>query len=144
MDWLTKPLANERASRRINVNAIAPNYIATNNLQTLHGDPERSYAILDRIPAGHWSVPEDIAGTAVFFAPPAADYNFGAVINVDGGWLARCDMRDPWADGGAIPTAPAHVFSVRQIGGRCDLLVESHHPPFPPRQIGRIGKKLCA
>ena len=86
---LTKLLANEWASRRINVNAIAPGYIATNNTQALQDDPERSRAILDRIPAGHWGAPEDIAGTAVFLASPAADYIHGAVINVDGGWLAR-------------------------------------------------------
>ncbi|MBL4917162.1 2-dehydro-3-deoxy-D-gluconate 5-dehydrogenase KduD [Szabonella alba] len=86
---LTKILANEWAARGINVNAIAPGYIATANTEALRADPERSKAILDRIPAGRWGRPEDIAGTAVFLSSPAADYIHGAVLNVDGGWLAR-------------------------------------------------------
>jgi 2-deoxy-D-gluconate 3-dehydrogenase len=86
---LTKVLANEWAARGINVNAIAPGYIATNNTEALRADPDRSAAILSRIPAGRWGRAEDIAGTAVFLASPAADYIHGAVINVDGGWLAR-------------------------------------------------------
>ncbi len=64
-------------------------YIATNNTQALREDPERSKAILDRIPAGRWGKPEDIAETAVFLAAPASDYISGAVLNVDGGWMAR-------------------------------------------------------
>ncbi|TQS70861.1 2-dehydro-3-deoxy-D-gluconate 5-dehydrogenase KduD [Rhodobacteraceae bacterium] len=86
---LTKILANEWSAKGINVNAIAPGYIATNNTQALRDDPERSAEILGRIPAGRWGQPEDIAQTAVFLAAPASDYITGAVLNVDGGWLAR-------------------------------------------------------
>ena len=86
---LTKVLCNEWAGRGVNVNAIAPGYIATNNTEALRSDPERSKAILDRIPAGRWGAAEDIAQTAVFLSAPASDYVHGAVINVDGGWLAR-------------------------------------------------------
>ncbi len=86
---LTKLLANEWAARGVNVNAIAPGYIATNNTQALRDDPERSKAILDRIPAGRWGDPEDIGGTAAYLCSPAARYVTGAVLNVDGGWLAR-------------------------------------------------------
>lgn len=86
---LTKLLANEWAAQGINVNAIAPGYIETNNTEALRADAERNKAILDRIPAGRWGVPEDIAQTAVFLASPAANYIHGAIINVDGGWLAR-------------------------------------------------------
>ncbi len=86
---LTKLLANEWAAKGINVNAIAPGYIATNNTAPLRADAERSKAILDRIPAGRWGEPEDIAGAAVFLASPAARYVHGAIFNVDGGWLAR-------------------------------------------------------
>lgn len=86
---LTKLLANEWASKGINVNAIAPGYIATNNTEALRADPARSKAILDRIPAGRWGKPEDIAETAVFLCSPAAGYIHGAVLNLDGGWLAR-------------------------------------------------------
>ncbi|SEA33391.1 2-dehydro-3-deoxy-D-gluconate 5-dehydrogenase KduD [Rubrimonas cliftonensis] len=86
---LTKILANEWAGRGLNVNAIAPGYIETANTEALRADPERSKAILDRIPAGRWGAAEDIAGTAVFLCSPAAAYIHGAVLNVDGGWLAR-------------------------------------------------------
>lgn len=86
---LTRLLANEWAARGINVNAIAPGYIETNNTEALRADPERSAAILARIPAGRWGRPEDIAGTAVYLCSAAADYVHGAVLNVDGGWLAR-------------------------------------------------------
>ena len=86
---VTKILANEWAPHRITVNAIAPGYIATNNTEALRDDPERSKAILERIPAGRWGEPSDIGGTAAFLASPAATYVTGAVINVDGGWLAR-------------------------------------------------------
>jgi len=86
---LTKLLANEWAARGLNVNAIAPGYIETNNTEALRADPDRSRAILERIPAGRWGRPEDIAQTAVFLAAPASDYINGAVLNVDGGWLAR-------------------------------------------------------
>ncbi len=86
---VTKALANEWAAHGINVNAIAPGYIETNNTEALRADPDRSRAILDRIPAGRWGKPDDIAGTAVFLCSPAADYIHGAILNVDGGWLAR-------------------------------------------------------
>ena len=86
---LTKLLANEWAGKGINVNAIAPGYVATNNTEALRNDPERYKAILDRIPAGRWAQPSDIAGAAVFLASPAADYFHGITLPVDGGWLAR-------------------------------------------------------
>ena len=86
---LTRLMANEWASRGLNVNAIAPGYIETNNTQALRDDPKRSAAILDRIPAGRWGRPEDIGQSAVFLAAPASDYINGAVLNIDGGWLAR-------------------------------------------------------
>ena len=86
---ITKLLANEWAARNINVNAIAPGYIETNNTQALRADPIRNKAILERIPAGRWGRPEDIAETAVFLAAPASKYIHGTVLNVDGGWLAR-------------------------------------------------------
>jgi 2-deoxy-D-gluconate 3-dehydrogenase len=86
---ITKALANEWAAKGINVNAIAPGYIATDNTAALRADAARSRAILDRIPAGRWGEPEDIAGAAVFLASPAARYVHGAIFNVDGGWLAR-------------------------------------------------------
>ena len=86
---LTKILANEWAPHDITVNAIAPGYIATNNTEALREDPVRARAILDRIPAGRWGDPSDIGGTAAFLASGAARYITGAVINVDGGWLAR-------------------------------------------------------
>jgi 2-deoxy-D-gluconate 3-dehydrogenase len=86
---ITKLLANEWAARGINVNAIAPGYVETNNTQALRDDPDRARAILERIPAGRWGCPEDIGEAAVFLASPAAAYIHGAVLNVDGGWLAR-------------------------------------------------------
>ncbi|MEM5500283.1 2-dehydro-3-deoxy-D-gluconate 5-dehydrogenase KduD [Ahrensia kielensis] len=86
---VTKILANEWASKGINVNAIAPGYIATNNTEALRDDPVRSTEILSRIPAGTWGKPEHIAGTAVYLSSAAADYVHGAILNVDGGWLAR-------------------------------------------------------
>ncbi|RYH03509.1 2-dehydro-3-deoxy-D-gluconate 5-dehydrogenase KduD [Salipiger sp. IMCC34102] len=86
---LTKILANEWAGQGINVNAVAPGYIATANTAALRDDPERSRAILERIPAGRWGDPADIAGAVTFLCTPAANYVTGAVLNVDGGWLAR-------------------------------------------------------
>jgi 2-deoxy-D-gluconate 3-dehydrogenase len=86
---LTKLMANEWAARGINVNAIAPGYIETNNTEALRGDPDRNRAILERIPAGRWGQASDIGEAAVFLASPAASYIHGAVLNVDGGWLAR-------------------------------------------------------
>ncbi len=86
---LTKLLANEWAARGINVNAVAPGYIDTNNTEALRADPVRNKAILDRIPAGRWGDPADIAGAATYLCTPASAYIHGAVLNVDGGWLAR-------------------------------------------------------
>jgi 2-deoxy-D-gluconate 3-dehydrogenase len=86
---LTKALANEWAAHGVNVNAIAPGYIATDNTQALRDDPERDRAILARIPAGRWGRADDLAGVTVFLASAASDYVNGAVIPVDGGWLGR-------------------------------------------------------
>ncbi|WP_019938357.1 2-dehydro-3-deoxy-D-gluconate 5-dehydrogenase KduD [Bordetella sp. FB-8] len=86
---LTRLLANEWAARGINVNAIAPGYIATNNTAALRGDAHRNRDILDRIPAGRWGQPDDLAGPAVFLASAASDYMYGHTLAVDGGWLAR-------------------------------------------------------
>ncbi|RPH36375.1 SDR family oxidoreductase, partial [bacterium] len=86
---MTKALANEWAPHGIRVNAIAPGYMATNNTKALREDPARSSAILGRIPAGRWGVPEDLQGAAVFLASAASDYVTGHVLVVDGGWLAR-------------------------------------------------------
>ncbi len=86
---LTKALANEWASKDVNVNAIAPGYIATDNTEALRDDPARSAAILERIPAGRWGRASDLAGATVFLASRASDYVSGVVLPVDGGWLAR-------------------------------------------------------
>jgi len=86
---VTKLLANEWAARGINVNAIAPGYVETNNTTALRADTERNADILKRIPAGRWARPEDMAGAAIFLASPASDYVHGAILPVDGGWLAR-------------------------------------------------------
>lgn len=86
---LTMALANEWAKYGINVNAIAPGYMATNNTSALRADKERNQAILERIPAGRWGLPSDVAGPAVFLASSASDYINGYTIAVDGGWLAR-------------------------------------------------------
>jgi 2-dehydro-3-deoxy-D-gluconate 5-dehydrogenase len=86
---ITKALANEWAPAGVNVNAIAPGYIATDNNQALRDDPARSAAILDRIPAGRWGSPDDLAGATVFLASDAAAYLHGTVLAVDGGWLGR-------------------------------------------------------
>ena len=86
---LTRLLANEWAGQGINVNAIAPGYMATNNTQALREDEERNQAILERIPAGRWGVPDDLQGPVVFLASSAADYINGYTLAVDGGWLAR-------------------------------------------------------
>ncbi len=86
---LTKALSNEWAGRGVNVNAIAPGYIATDNTQALQDDPARSRAILDRIPAGRWGVGADLGGATVFLASAASDYVAGIVLPVDGGWLGR-------------------------------------------------------
>ncbi|GAA1315889.1 SDR family oxidoreductase [Saccharothrix xinjiangensis] len=86
---LTKALANEWAHRGVNVNAVAPGYVATDNTAALRADPDRNRSILDRIPAGRWADPDDIAGAVLFLCSRAADYVHGAVLPVDGGWLAR-------------------------------------------------------
>jgi 2-deoxy-D-gluconate 3-dehydrogenase len=86
---LTRLLACEWAQHGINVNAIAPGYVESNNTQALRADPERNSAILARIPAGRWGRPSDIGGAAVFLASDAAAYVHGAILPVDGGWLAR-------------------------------------------------------
>ncbi len=86
---LTKALANEWAPRGVQVNAIAPGYVATDNTAALQADPVRNPAILSRIPAGRWGTPDDFKGAAVFLASPASDYVNGSILVVDGGWLAR-------------------------------------------------------
>ncbi|SFQ98223.1 2-deoxy-D-gluconate 3-dehydrogenase [Enterobacter sp. kpr-6] len=86
---LTRLLANEWAAHNINVNAIAPGYMATNNTQQLREDAQRNQEILDRIPAGRWGKPEDMQGAAVFLSSQASDYINGYTLAVDGGWLAR-------------------------------------------------------
>lgn len=86
---ITRLLANEWATQGINVNAIAPGYMATNNTQQLRDDAQRSKEILDRIPAGRWGAPADLQGPVVFLASSASDYINGHTLAVDGGWLAR-------------------------------------------------------
>lgn len=86
---ITKTLANEWAAHNINVNAIAPGYMATNNTTALRDDETRSREILGRIPAGKWGKPEDLSGAAIFLASAASDYVHGTTLAVDGGWLAR-------------------------------------------------------
>ncbi len=86
---LTKALANEWAGRGVNVNAIAPGYMRTDNTAALREDPVRNRQILERIPAGRWGEPTDVAGAAVFLAAPASAYVHGHVLVVDGGWLGR-------------------------------------------------------
>lgn len=86
---LTKAMCNEWAQHNINVNAIAPGYMATNNTAQLRSDADRSEAIIDRIPAGRWGTPDDMKGAVVFLASAASDYVNGFTLAVDGGWLAR-------------------------------------------------------
>ncbi len=86
---LTKAFANEWAAKGVNVNAIAPGYIATDNTAALQADPVRNPAILSRIPAGRWGTPEDFKGVAVFLASRASDYMSGEIVTVDGGWMGR-------------------------------------------------------
>ncbi len=86
---MTKALANEWAGKGVNVNAIAPGYIATDLNEALINDPVRNRQILERVPAGRWGIPDDLKGVAIFLASPASDYVHGAVLPVDGGWLAR-------------------------------------------------------
>lgn len=86
---LTKALANEWAPHGVNVNAIAPGYISTDNTEALRNDTARYQAILDRIPAGRWGQPEDFSGPAIFLASSASDYVHGEILTVDGGWMGR-------------------------------------------------------
>jgi 2-dehydro-3-deoxy-D-gluconate 5-dehydrogenase len=86
---LVKALANEWAGKGVNVNGIAPGYIATDNTEALRNDPERSKSILDRIPAGRWGTPDDFAGAPIFLASRASDYVNGTILTVDGGWMGR-------------------------------------------------------
>jgi 2-deoxy-D-gluconate 3-dehydrogenase len=86
---ITRLMANEWAKHGINVNAIAPGYMATNNTAPLRADKKRSAELLERIPAGRWGLPEDLKGPAVFLASSASNYVNGFTIAVDGGWLAR-------------------------------------------------------
>lgn len=86
---LTMAFANEWASKGVNVNAIAPGYIATDNTEALRNDADRYKAILDRIPAGRWGTPEDFGGPAVFLSSSASDYVHGTILTVDGGWMGR-------------------------------------------------------
>jgi 2-dehydro-3-deoxy-D-gluconate 5-dehydrogenase len=86
---LTKALANEWAAKGVNVNAIAPGYMETNNTRALRADPVRNRQILERIPAGRWGTPQDLAAAAVFLSSAASDYMHGHVLVVDGGWMAR-------------------------------------------------------
>jgi 2-deoxy-D-gluconate 3-dehydrogenase len=86
---LTKAFANEWAAKGVNVNAIAPGYMATDNTEALRANPERARQIMERIPAGRWGCPDDMAGAVVFLASSASDYVHGHVLAVDGGWLSR-------------------------------------------------------
>jgi 2-deoxy-D-gluconate 3-dehydrogenase len=86
---ITRLMANELASKGLNINAIAPGYMATDLTATMQADPERAPAILDRIPAGRWGNPADLMGAVVFLASAASDYMNGAIVPVDGGWLTR-------------------------------------------------------
>lgn len=86
---LTRLMANEWAAHNINVNAIAPGYMATNNTEALRNDPQRRQEILGRIPSGRWGKPQDLSGAAIFLASSASDYVNGHTLAVDGGWLAR-------------------------------------------------------
>lgn len=86
---LTKAFANEWAAKGVNVNAIAPGYMATDNTEALRANPERARQIMERIPAGRWGCPDDMAGAVVFLASSASDYVHGQVLAVDGGWLSR-------------------------------------------------------
>jgi 2-deoxy-D-gluconate 3-dehydrogenase len=86
---LTRAFANEWAKYKVNVNAIAPGYMATANTAALRADPVRSQSILDRIPAGRWGTPDDLMGLVLLLASPASDYMHGSIVPIDGGWLAR-------------------------------------------------------
>ena len=103
---LTKALANEWAAKGVQVNAIAPGYMDTDNTEALRNNPTRARQILERIPAGRWGTPQDVAGTAVFLASPASNYINGHILVVDGGWLGR--YRRPETNAGReMPKHPA-------------------------------------
>ena len=89
VEGLTKAFANEWAAQQINVNAIAPGYMVTDNTEALRNDAARYQAIVARIPAGHWGQPEDLAGVTLFLASAASNYVHGATFVVDGGWMGR-------------------------------------------------------
>jgi 2-deoxy-D-gluconate 3-dehydrogenase len=86
---VTKALANEWGAKGVNVNAIAPGYISTDNTEALRNDPDRNASILARIPVGRWGNPDDLAAVAVFLASPASSYINGEILTVDGGWMGR-------------------------------------------------------
>jgi 2-deoxy-D-gluconate 3-dehydrogenase len=86
---LVKALANEWAGKGVNVNAVAPGYISTDNTEALRNDPDRSASILSRIPAGRWGTSEDFKGITLFLASDAANYVNGTIVTVDGGWMGR-------------------------------------------------------
>ena len=86
---LVKAFANEWAAKGVNVNAIAPGYIATDNTEALRNDPDRSTSILARIPAGRWGETDDFKGVTIFLASKASDYVHGTIVTVDGGWMGR-------------------------------------------------------
>lgn len=86
---IVKALANEWAGKSVNVNAIAPGYINTDNTEALRNDPDRSASILGRIPAGRWGTPDDFKGVTIFLASAASDYVHGSIVTVDGGWMGR-------------------------------------------------------
>ncbi|MDB6165532.1 MAG: 2-deoxy-D-gluconate 3-dehydrogenase [Lacunisphaera sp.] len=89
LNGLTKAMANELAPHGINVNALAPGYMATDNTEQLRADPVRNKSILERIPAARWGTPADLQGAVIFLSSPASDYMHGHTLAVDGGWLAR-------------------------------------------------------
>ena len=110
---LTKALANEWAGRRINVNAIAPGYMNTDNTTALQADPVRSRQIGERIPAGRWGQPEDLAGAVVFLSSPASDYVNGHVLVVDGGWLGEMiRVQSPKVQRSRVQSPESRVWSV--------------------------------
>lgn len=108
---ITRALANEWAKSNINVNAIAPGYMATDNTAALRADPVRSTSILERIPAGRWGTPDDLKGTVVFLASSASDYLNGAIIPVDGGWLALTFINPLVALGPMFYILYHHIFN---------------------------------
>ena len=122
---LVRALSNEWAGHGVNVNGIAPGYIATDNTEALRADPERSRAILERIPAGRWGEPRHLAGVTLFLASQASDYVCGALIPVDGGWLH--------GDGGDLDAVCAgRIIPVV-------VLDDARAPPPLPRRCPRAG-----